>query len=501
MGGEHTRPEAPQPPPPYPAACPGGPLTRGSLPPVPRLQQLPPGPGPPVRLVRPAGQVSGGRSRSTSRWARRPGRVPEVGCRAVAEFPHPALRAQPRIWWASPSPHCPACPLLLPPAPSGPGLRHLSQVSPGPLQLLSSPRSSQQPQESLTATLSQVHVLMHLAPSSLSRVPFTPTACCAPAGPSSQAPCRKSPREPESHTGTQRAPAPQVYPQGPMRAGSPAQPVAMELRGRPLPAHPEPAAGPPSPPGAGPGQMPAAACRHLPGRGLPRLPPLPLPPLPALPLPRRAVLSSHASQVTLSVPRLPTLTVDEYFHCAFGNYDSLAHVEGTHVACVTPPQDQLPHNPPGTGEGPPGRGARGEPEGQEPHGRPCHHHMPPRAHHLAPGPDVRGRGRGYRQLLLLRLRCRAGLGRGCPVSAGPSCWVGVVSPDGAPPERPPVPPGAVLVWAAAGGATGAPRAAAVCTGNAARRARGPSTVPNRWAGPACWLLFTSAVRPPYPGPA
>ncbi|XP_060147854.1 plexin-B3 isoform X3 [Globicephala melas] len=53
-------------------------------------------------------------------------------------------------------------------------------------------------------------------------------------------------------------------------------------------------------------------------------------------------------QVTLSVPRLPTLTVDEYFHCAFGNYDSLAHVEGTHVACVTPPQDQLPHNPPGT---------------------------------------------------------------------------------------------------------------------------------------------------------
>lgn len=285
VGGEHTRPEAPQPPPPYPAACPGGPLTRGSLPPVPRLQQLPPGPGPPVRLVRPAGQVSGGRFRSTSRWARRPGRVPEVGRRAVAEFPHPALRAQPRIWWASPSPHCPACPLLLPPAPSGPGLHHLSQVSPGPLQLLSSPRSSQQPQESLTATLSQVHVLMRLAPSSLSRVPFTPTACCTPAGPSSQAPCRKSPREPESYTGTQRAPAPQVYPQGPMRAGSPAQPVAMELRGRPLPAHPEPAAGPPSPPGAGPGQMPAAACRHLPGRGLPRLPPLPLPPLPALPCP------------------------------------------------------------------------------------------------------------------------------------------------------------------------------------------------------------------------
>uniref|UniRef100_A0A8C0WEU9 Plexin-B3 n=5 Tax=Castor canadensis TaxID=51338 RepID=A0A8C0WEU9_CASCN len=53
-------------------------------------------------------------------------------------------------------------------------------------------------------------------------------------------------------------------------------------------------------------------------------------------------------QVTLSVPRLPTLAVDEYFHCAFGDYDSLAHVEGPHVACVTPPQDQVPLNPPGT---------------------------------------------------------------------------------------------------------------------------------------------------------
>uniref|UniRef100_A0ABI7VS19 Sema domain-containing protein n=1 Tax=Felis catus TaxID=9685 RepID=A0ABI7VS19_FELCA len=52
--------------------------------------------------------------------------------------------------------------------------------------------------------------------------------------------------------------------------------------------------------------------------------------------------------VTLSVPRLPTLAMDEYFHCAFGDYDSLAHVEGPHVACITPPQDQLPLNPPGT---------------------------------------------------------------------------------------------------------------------------------------------------------
>lgn len=57
-----------------------------------------------------------------------------------------------------------------------------------------------------------------------------------------------------------------------------------------------------------------------------------------------------ASQVTLSVPRLPILDADEYFHCAFGDYDSLAHVEGPYVACVTPPQDQVPLNPPGTGE-------------------------------------------------------------------------------------------------------------------------------------------------------
>ncbi|KAB1252538.1 Plexin-B3 [Camelus dromedarius] len=53
-------------------------------------------------------------------------------------------------------------------------------------------------------------------------------------------------------------------------------------------------------------------------------------------------------QVTLSVPWLPALAPDEYFHCAFGDYESLAHVEGPNVACVTPPQDQLPLNPPGT---------------------------------------------------------------------------------------------------------------------------------------------------------
>ncbi|XP_023581194.1 plexin-B3 [Trichechus manatus latirostris] len=53
-------------------------------------------------------------------------------------------------------------------------------------------------------------------------------------------------------------------------------------------------------------------------------------------------------QVTLSVPRLPALALDEYFHCAFAGYDSLAHVEGPHVTCVTPPHDQVPPNPPGT---------------------------------------------------------------------------------------------------------------------------------------------------------
>ncbi|XP_004598952.2 plexin-B3 [Ochotona princeps] len=54
------------------------------------------------------------------------------------------------------------------------------------------------------------------------------------------------------------------------------------------------------------------------------------------------------AQVTLSVPHLPTLAVDEYFHCAFGDYDSLAYVEGPHVACITPPQAQLPPTLPGT---------------------------------------------------------------------------------------------------------------------------------------------------------
>lgn len=79
-------------------------------------------------------------------------------------------------------------------------------------------------------------------------------------------------------------------------------------------------------------------------------------------------------QVTLSVPRLPTLAMDEYFHCAFGDYDSLAQVEGPHVACVTPPQDQLPLNPPGTGEGSLGWVVGAGAGEAEPHDLFCYHH-------------------------------------------------------------------------------------------------------------------------------
>lgn len=42
--------------------------------------------------------------------------------------------------------------------------------------------------------------------------------------------------------------------------------------------------------------------------------------------------------------------MDEYFHCAFGDYTILGQVEGPHVVCVTPPQDQVPPNSPGLGE-------------------------------------------------------------------------------------------------------------------------------------------------------
>ncbi|XP_063136231.1 plexin-B3 isoform X4 [Rattus norvegicus] len=53
-------------------------------------------------------------------------------------------------------------------------------------------------------------------------------------------------------------------------------------------------------------------------------------------------------QITLSVPGLPNLAMDEYFYCAFGDYNSLAQVEEHHVVCATPPQDRMPPNPPGS---------------------------------------------------------------------------------------------------------------------------------------------------------
>lgn len=98
--------------------------------------------------------------------------------------------------------------------------------------------------------------------------------------------------------------------------------------------------------------FPCPGCTSLGKVGLPRSPCL--------------LFSLHVSQVTLSVSRLPTLATDEYLHCAFADYDSLAHVEGSHVTCVTPPQDQLPLNPPGTGEGPLGQVARAGAGGEGP---------------------------------------------------------------------------------------------------------------------------------------
>ena len=65
------------------------------------------------------------------------------------------------------------------------------------------------------------------------------------------------------------------------------------------------------------------------------------------------------------------------------------------------------------------------------------------------------------------------------MSAQPGCRVGVGTLDSAPSQQPPALPGAVLVWAASGAATGAPRAATVCMENTVQRARGPSTAPKR----------------------
>lgn len=96
---------------------------------------------------------------------------------------------------------------------------------------------------------------------------------------------------------------------------------------------------------------------------------------------------------------------------------------------------------------------------------------PLRSRHLVPGPDVRGCGCSCHQLFLLQLQCHPGFGGGFSVSSGPGWGVGVGTPGGTQPEHPTAPPGAVLVWAASGDATGAPRAASVCTGSTAQRAR------------------------------
>lgn len=69
-----------------------------------------------------------------------------------------------------------------------------------------------------------------------------------------------------------------------------------------------------------------------------------------LPRPPELLLSlTVCTQVTLLVVRLPKLSPDEYFHCAFGDYDILADVNDTRVTCRAPPPDQLPPNPADTG--------------------------------------------------------------------------------------------------------------------------------------------------------
>uniref|UniRef100_F6Q5G2 Plexin-B3 n=1 Tax=Ornithorhynchus anatinus TaxID=9258 RepID=F6Q5G2_ORNAN len=52
-------------------------------------------------------------------------------------------------------------------------------------------------------------------------------------------------------------------------------------------------------------------------------------------------------QVTLVVPRLPSLDPEEYFHCTFGDHESLAIVKGPEVSCSSPSGDQMPANEPG----------------------------------------------------------------------------------------------------------------------------------------------------------
>lgn len=71
------------------------------------------------------------------------------------------------------------------------------------------------------------------------------------------------------------------------------------------------------------------------------------------------------------------------------------------------------------------------------------------------------------------------------MSAQPGFGVGVGTADSASSQQHPALPGAMLVWAASGAATGAPRAATVCMENAVQRVRGPSTAPKRWVDPPC----------------
>ena len=228
-----------------------------------------------MRLVRPPGQVS----------TRPASGLGPTGAGAGRAHPEVALAVpggQPGLLrW-----RCRAAVQSLRPAPRGPtapsGLCRLAQVLPDPLGL----------QEPLPATLPSVAVApsysgqgpsLHTSPSLLSFPPRAP----APA------PQRGHPAHPCHPTG----PCPQVHPQGPMWAGSPGQPVAVELRGQPLPTRPELTAGLPPPPGAGPGEPPA-----------PRLPPvlLLLPPASA-PTPLCPSSSSFGNRAAPPPPRSPCL--------------------------------------------------------------------------------------------------------------------------------------------------------------------------------------------------
>ncbi|XP_029465228.1 plexin-B3 isoform X2 [Rhinatrema bivittatum] len=50
------------------------------------------------------------------------------------------------------------------------------------------------------------------------------------------------------------------------------------------------------------------------------------------------------TEVVLTVPLLPSLVENEYFHCTFGDFTSPASVHETEIMCKSPPPDQLPPN-------------------------------------------------------------------------------------------------------------------------------------------------------------